>query len=283
LGRDVNWSNPLVRRWAATSNSNYFRLAYPGEKPDVALVLSSRRYSLLTKTGTPVSNFFVTAHTDGGVEPDERVKLERKLKDLSIQSRVLALSNPVGEGQALLRLVKIQPSKVEGKLQGDNWYSKPSSKPKPLNASKPLEFKVGEGVQFGFENRSNQTLYLVLLWLAQDGSIAPMNGMTSGASSIITLAPKGKIGSQFSTAKYGINPPAGIETLKLFVSTRPIDSAYLGFGGTERSAVQPPETLSPLDVLLSQAFGTRAEPSPLGPIDFKTWASTTREIRIREK
>ncbi|RYF45474.1 MAG: hypothetical protein EOO38_15965, partial [Cytophagaceae bacterium] len=172
------------------------------------------------------------------------------------QKRLLALSNARSDSQELLSLVKIVPYKVQGSFDNKRvWHS--SSAPdarQPLVSSQRLEFKVGEGVQFRFENQAKQTLYLALLWMGKDGSITPVTLLTPD-SPVTKLTPRGTLDARLSTRTYGIGPTVGMEKIKLFVSTRPINPNHLKFDGTRKNLTKPTGTLSPLDVAITQALG----------------------------
>ncbi|BCM88355.1 hypothetical protein IAD21_00186 [Abditibacteriota bacterium] len=214
--------------------------------------------SQLTPTSLPLSD---NGDTRGGND--------------DVQTRLLALTNPQSDSHALFHLVKIQPYKAKGHIAKGRWLLLGGfNPPQPLVRSQPLEFQRTDGVMFHLENQSKQTLYLVLLWL-QGKHIDPL---THGKSPVIRLTPKGTPNSQVDTPYFGNIQDAKI---KSFVSTRPVNPAYLNFDGTEKNGLPSTGTESPLDAAIRQTVDGLAPSKPATSMDYKTWATMTSEIHVR--
>ncbi|BCM94517.1 hypothetical protein IAD21_06424 (plasmid) [Abditibacteriota bacterium] len=234
----------------------------------------------MTSTEAPPPNEETKNVTRGGGSEDDTPP-----KQYSAQTRLLALANPQRESQALLHLVNIHLYKVSGRYNSNG--TRPSSPPSnlrtPLALSQRWDVNVGDDIQFHFENQAEQILYLALFWLAQDGSITPVTPPRPHDSVVIKLQPQRTSGSQVSTLDYEIQPLTGLEKIKIFVSTRPINLGYLNFDDARESTSEAAKPLSSLDVMIGEALGKRPLPKSSIQMDSKSWTTTTHEIHISKK
>lgn len=137
------------------------------------------------------------------------------------------------------------------------------------------DFRLGEVFQMAVENRSDENVYLAVLDLSTDGSIALVFPSASGAQEI--LAAGGKWVKKLRTTL----PPGRDEVkdiLKVFATSTPVDFSFLA-----QAAVRGPgaraSSSDPLSQLLEQAV--RGTTRGVVTVDVESWTTKEAVVRVR--
>jgi hypothetical protein len=135
------------------------------------------------------------------------------------------------------------------------------------------DFKPGEILQVTVENKSDQDVFLAVLDLSTDGSIALVFPSAPGAQEI--LAKRGTW-----TKKLRTTLPAGRnevkDFIKVFATSTPVDFSFLTQTAVRGNGVQSND---PLSQLLAQAV--QGVSRGVATVDLESWATAESVIRVR--
>jgi len=139
--------------------------------------------------------------------------------------------------------------------------------------------REGETIDATIQNNSERDVYIAIIDLSSDGSIAVVYPAEQGAKEVLkpglsfhrsfkTFVPKGR--------------SSVTDVLKVFASYKPIDLSPLTQGQI-RSAPEQSGDLDPLQELLMDSAGVSRGVSPLlsKPVDLGTWTTTQRVLVVK--
>jgi hypothetical protein len=135
------------------------------------------------------------------------------------------------------------------------------------------DFKPGEILQVTVENKSDQDVFLAVLDLSTDGSIALVFPEVPGAQEI--LARRGTWTKKLRTT-LPLDRNEVKDFIKVFATSTPVDFRFLTQGAVRGHV--PAQSDDPLSQLLAQAV--RGVSRSVATIDLESWATTEGVIRI---
>lgn len=260
-GRETRTANAspadvrLVRAPFPTATSPGTLSAKTRATPDTAAAV----WYVQGRDREPLGGYFESAS-----DSQSFARLREHLENIARKRNVRAIANAVSPLAGQFDLLVIPERAVPDTVGPDTW-----SRLDSLTRSRAAgEWSFTDTIRVALRNRTANDLYFTLLDLSTDETIACL-APPQGDDGLVRAG-----GWQF-TGPFTFTPPAGIETLKLFVTTQPRDFRTLlthAPGGRTRGG-------DALDELLGGAVhGTRgAEPVRLRVDD---WATTQVDLSI---
>ncbi len=149
----------------------------------------------------------------------------------------------------------------------------------PAGAAEPRKIPPETQLTYRVHNRDNEPLFVYVLDVSSDGSIALLYPQVDGAQE--ELPPKGTLEKTIETF-LPEGRDAVIDVLKVIATTRPINPSVFPQGAI-RGAPPPPATRGgqdPLQEFLSTSV--RAKTRGARPVEVKSWVTTQKSITIRK-
>lgn len=189
--------------------------------------------------------------------PNAAQTIVKQVKDLTHWLTVLGLQNPASD------------------LAVDFTIRR---KDAPADARPPTAMLHNSEVSFLVTNQSGKPIYVTVLDVSSDGSIALLYPSLSGARQEL---PAGQTLERAIELFVPEGQAAVVDTLKVIATTQPIDPSAFPRGAVRTAPAQRSGASDPLTRFLSDAvrFGTRAA----RPVDVSAWTTRQRIVRVRRE
>ena len=249
-----NWDVAVV----TGSFQKFFKLrntlAAPGDLPG-----PTQGYFVTTPSGEPVFNLFIPKS-----DKSAPTKLVDALCKHAKQQNLLALTNSTSK---LDSMVNVRIGRIDKKT---------------LNvkdvASRSVN--IGDRIRLQVDNLGQHSLFVSLLGIDTNGSIGilyPPPGLREPVTP----------GHSISTRPIQVVEPSGLETVKLVVTTNPVDFSFLTQDAVFQRSTKQPLAKTDVENLFSQAVGLSQQRSvglfahskSIEPID--SWAASNVNIMVR--
>jgi hypothetical protein len=225
----------------------------------------------------PIFGKFFVAAPGGDITRAQEESMRELLENYAAQRNLITLTNGAESSLKPDKTVSATLYRVE--REGNDVIGWRIGKRTPVSTALPAIFKTNERMQFGFTNQTDKPMYVAVVWLSQDGGITVMQ--SANREPLITLPPGDEERPEIWSAIYLVGSKTAHESLKVFVSSQPIEISYL---------TRPPlragddlglkGILSPFDVIAGQAKGTRGTGPASDPIDFESWGAQDIALEI---
>jgi Caspase domain len=220
------------------------------------LLLAERNSNIVTEGSDPTEiSPRVPVNT-----PDAVLRVVKQVSLWASWFNVLSIGNQTSSVDIDVRVERVAGQGMQSVL-GD---------PKDAQA----DFKPGEILQVTVENKTDQDVFLAVLNLSTDGSIALVFPSAPGAQEI--LAKRGTW-----TKKLRTTLPSGRnevkDFIKVFATSTPVDFSFLTQGAVRGHV--PAQSNDPLSQLLAQAV--QGVSRGLATVDLESWATAESVIRVR--
>ncbi|RYX80379.1 caspase family protein [bacterium] len=305
LGPGISADNPVVQRLKNkynSSNNKFVRLAQNTEKPSIYLMRFDRRsafndtpkqpdasdgketqqgYFFAIASGQPpLFGVFLPITNTDDIVPSDEANLFSTAENYAAQCNVKTLTNHIRGKVTAKEAVTITTVRANGSFDEKGGWNLDTNNPTPVNLNRD-QLRTGQGIRFNFQNQTSKSLYISVLWLSDDGSISAIEDTRYRKQFV--LAPRSRPGDSSSedraSSQYcSIEGKTGTDTIKVFISTKPINVWYLERDSiTTRNSNAP---TSPFDMIAGQALGTRAPQPNTDKPEFQSWDTQTMTITI---
>ncbi len=219
------------------------------------LLLAERNGNIVTEGSDPTEiSPRVPVNT-----PDAVVRVVKQVSLWASWFNVLSIANQTSSVDIDVRVERVA---------GQGMQPVPSD---PTDAQ--ADFKPGEILQVTVENKSDQDVFLAVLDLSTDGSIALVFPSAPGAQEI--LAKRGtwtkKLRTTLPTGRNEVK-----DFIKVFATSTPVDFSFLTQGAVRGNGAQSND---PLSQLLAQAV--QGVSRGVATVDLEGWATAESVIRVR--
>lgn len=202
--------------------------------------------------------------------------------DLENYARQLNMKSLSNEESKLQNDMAVSVLTVRGYIGADNRFRPDEGGgEEELPVDSQYTFDQAQRFKIRVRNKGPRELYAAILLLASDGGVRLLRGPNDTASQLI------KPGEAYTSTRQATSGPAGVDTYKILVTSRPTNFAYLEQDAVKRGPISIGEKAAegPLDILTGQAMGTRGgdDDEAADKMSFDDWTATQINFNIRDR